>query len=422
MLRTFRLLTIFSVLSSLAAVPAAATTTRVDTIAQRGLLPDAEEDVNQVPAFIHDVDGSRLFADGTFNWLRSKTGQSAAGSWFSTRSKDTDSAASAEYVTKVGAFPLAVQYSPSYSDDRILGSSSIAGPTQQVNVARNALSPRVILGFGAASRWKGAVFLQENEIYQRLDIGGPSGDNLEKGAATTGGVSVLRGEKGGPRLALGLDLTSIRSRQSIDQKTTFDRGDTIWNVKAVPELPGSGGVWRLLAQAGQTFDNHHAPNSANYSIKRGTTYSLGAGWTRPTENGVLWHADVLYTGNPSVSRSNLRTEPDTSESRLGILRAGFEWDASPKVVLRAALDPVAYQFLRSQVPGTSASKESTFSFNLRESLGIGFRTSEDVMVDVSFLRLAGFMDHNATFNSITGVTSSNEAAWVLAAALDYRFH
>src|SRR5262245_51059129 len=92
--------------------PAEATLVRTEVIGQTVLLPDAEQDLREVPAFIHALDGSRLFGRLGLILARSENDTGLTSGKTSEFSFDP----AAEYVKADGAWPLAIRYNPIYFD------------------------------------------------------------------------------------------------------------------------------------------------------------------------------------------------------------------------------------------------------------------------------------------------------------------
>jgi hypothetical protein len=405
-MKTNKVLLSVSIAVSLLAGPAGATSVRVDTIGQSGLLPDAQEDLNQASVFVHDVDGRRLFGGLNASWSKSRS-ESAAGSITTVnRSRSFGFNPSAEFVNP-GATPWAVRYSPQYSESKSHGTSFSSEFR-----TKDAGAVRAILGWGPKDSWKAGVSAAYDQIYTRQEpTGAPP---LQK---MTGGTLALEGSwasapKGGPRF-----IASAKTvRTSVDSKSdgvkTAEDNSASWELRALHERPiPSGGTWRFLASAKSQAGEHKVPSTQSRTITHARTYSAGAGRSKTFEDGTLWHTSALYT---------VTGLGGVFETRAGALRVAVEKPLSKVLLLRVGVDALSYNFTIDRTSG-ARSGNHVWWLNGTQLLGLGVIPSESVGLDFSLYRSYG-LEAGTTSRSVASQSDSHQAFLVFSGAVDVRFH
>lgn len=399
-------------LALFAAAPhAGATAARVDVLGQPSLLPDRQLDLQQVPATIHDLGGAFLFGDASLIWNRDTSDTNAVAGHNSLKS----AFGSAEYATTESRFPYAVRYSPFYFEER-----SGAGPLWSSRRDKDIEGLRAVIGLAGWAALSGT----HNEVSSRVD--GTAQTLVSKGGRNGLQASALLGEKGKRRLALGLEGRMGSWRNSVAGADVSDVDDQGFTLRAVPEFPtASGALWRFLLE-GRSDRTKAVAITSDYLIEREMSVSAGAGWTRSTGPGTLWHTSLLYT--TSLSKQTERQGGagavaihEKFADRNGSLRLGLEQAVGRFLVTRIGVDVLTYDFFRFYTNDQGAREGgSGLTFNESQSVGLGIRPNDKLTVDVSLSRVSS----NA-FNTLAHepglIQDSHGTGTILEASVDYRF-
>src|SRR5687767_6101581 len=85
--------------------PVSATAVRTEVLGREPLLPDPQQDLDQVPAFLHALEGPVIFGRFGLNWDRSETDFNGS----STLNKNIEIFPSVEYASPRSRLPFAVR-------------------------------------------------------------------------------------------------------------------------------------------------------------------------------------------------------------------------------------------------------------------------------------------------------------------------
>jgi hypothetical protein len=374
---------------------AGATEARADLLGLPNLTPDEQADLAFNPAYVHAVEGGRVF--GRFAMIHGRNSNESQSVPFpptESNNRSTTFSPLLEWVNAPGNGRWAVRYDPSFG--RIVAHGVFAQTSWTQSPARG----RVIYGWGNK-----AISFQLDDASTHFTSSGQS-----SGFHTyTVEAGVLRGA--GTDRRKGLAVTAVYGTGNVSNTLPYESGSSkrgSLSVRATPErVLSERTTFRGQMMLGYGITDYDL-NAPGHTRSHNTAeYELGAGWVHRTGEDTFWHLTAQGTG--SVSRQDYESPAQSIDGQVtfhnGVVRVAVEQRTmGGRLTLRAATEPLFVRYSRNETPLTNSRSINTEGLSFFFLGGIGFQATDRLALD---LQLGQQSFNMADTDSQTGTFVNN---------------